>query len=219
MASLHRVADRSIRLVVEGGEVFDLCVDFGPERCHPLLLHPVIGLEVLEGFPSHHQLVDPGRTGGDDVSNHLPGHHCLFDVRGVHEADAGSDQSVHVGIDRMCLDVGLDPGQLRVAKGDLRLQAVEVGRNGGQLCGEIADPGDADRQLGLDLGPPGDRRVDQIRRRPLPAAPPPRPPAPTPRRSGRAPCGGRRPTTPRAKVEKRARRVKERSARMRTRGA
>ncbi len=61
----------------------------------------------------------------------------------------------------MSLDIGLDPGELGIAVGYLSLQTVEIGRNGGQLCGEVADPGDADGELGLDLGSPADCRVDQ----------------------------------------------------------
>ena len=61
----------------------------------------------------------------------------------------------------MDLDVGLDPGELGVAVCDLGLESVEVRRNGGQLCGEVADPRDAYCQFRFDLGPPGDGGVDQ----------------------------------------------------------
>ena len=154
-------ADRGVSLVIEGSQVLDLCVDLGFECCHPLLLLPVIDLKTLQGVPPHDELVDPGCPGGDDVADHLPGHHRLFDIRGVDEAHPRANERVHVCVDGMSLDVGLDPGQLRIAVGNLSLETVEVGRNCGQLCGEVADPGDADGELGLDLGPPADCCVDQ----------------------------------------------------------
>ncbi len=84
-------ADRGVGLVIEGGQVLDLCVDLGLECCHPPLLLPVIHLKTLQGVPPHDELVDPGCSGGDDIADNLPGHHRLFDIRGVDEAHPRAD--------------------------------------------------------------------------------------------------------------------------------
>ena len=111
--------------------MLDLCVDFGLQRGDPPLLLPVFDLKALEGISPHYELVDSGGAGSDDIADHLPGHHRLLDIRRVDEADPGAYQSIHVGVDGMDLDVGLDPGELGVAVGDLGLESVEVRRNGG----------------------------------------------------------------------------------------